>query len=66
MLGMHPKPFLKEKEVCERLGVDRTTLWRWRRDPEEDFPKPCRAYKQGIVWVAEEIDEYLKGRRLPY
>lgn len=39
-----PKTFATKygryKDICEALGVSRTTLWRWAKEP--DFPKPIK------------------------
>jgi predicted DNA-binding transcriptional regulator AlpA len=32
--------FIPARKVRERYGVHYTTLWRWLKDEELDFPKP--------------------------
>jgi hypothetical protein len=31
-----------DTDLCRHLGITMMTLWRWRNDPELDFPKAVR------------------------
>ena len=56
---------LKRKEVCERLGVSRITLWRWCRDGL--FPAPggmagtnFQGWRESMVnaWIDDKFPEH--------
>jgi predicted DNA-binding transcriptional regulator AlpA len=49
-----------KREVCARVGVTYTTIWRWMK--QNKFPA-CRHIGSGftakVVWYEHEIDEWL-------
>lgn len=47
-------------ELARRLGVARSTVWRWVRDGL--LPKPIHIGPQVRGWRAREIDEWLNTR----
>lgn len=49
------------RQVCEKLGVSRATLYRLREDPH--FPPPCYITSRTPRWVADEIDRWVAQRR---
>ena len=51
---------LSTADVCARLGVGRSTLIRWREDP--DFPRPLQLGPQRIGWRSTEISRWIDGR----
>jgi predicted DNA-binding transcriptional regulator AlpA len=52
------------REMCG--GIERSTLIRWRADPEQAFPQPVITFKSGgkplDLWSRTEIEEWLKQR----
>ena len=46
--------------VLDRLGVSRTTLYRWMEDGH--FPKPIRLGPNTIAWRASDLDQWLDDR----
>ena len=53
---------LRQRDVEERLGVGRTTLWQWRKDGI--FPAPMRLGPSLIGWRESEITAWLDSREL--
>lgn len=51
---------LRTPKVQERLGVTRTTLWRWVKAGR--FPKPVQLGPQAVGWLEHEIDAWLEAR----
>ena len=55
---------LKRTETAQLLGMDASTFDRQvRGDPT--FPKPCNVTgnKEGLRWVADEVEEWVMSRR---
>ena len=52
---------LRVDEVCETIGVSRTTLWRMSRRGE--FPRPLRITDYLRGWRASTVAEWLEGRQ---
>ena len=61
-----PRPmavYLKATQVRERYGgISDMTLWRWLRDKELGFPKPCRINRMRY-WSDSELTEWERVRR---
>lgn len=49
-----------EKQICDRLGMSRTSLWRLRK--EGDFPSPVKLGKRAVAYHRKEVDEWLANR----
>lgn len=56
-----PVYLLRDKEVAERLGIGRSTLWQWVKKCK--FPKPiqlaggrCTRWDSSVIdaWIAEQ------------
>ena len=58
---MHkPETYLTIKQVCERLGVSRASINRWRKT--DDFP-PARQFSPGCVrWPLSAVIEWERTR----
>ena len=57
------KKILREPEVLERVGISRSTLYRWIKSG--DFPEPVQLGPPGSRakgWIEEEIEEWLRSR----
>ncbi len=52
---------LRLSEVCHRLGMSRTTLWRLMRDGK--FPKPIPVSQRVFVWMESDIAAYIESQR---
>jgi predicted DNA-binding transcriptional regulator AlpA len=51
----------RTKTLCKYLGVSAMTIWRWRRDPALNFPKPTEI--NGISYTdLDAVDEWMKQR----
>jgi len=49
---------LRINEVCERLGISDTTLWRWRRSGS--FPEPRSIVGSSVVgWTSTTINQWI-------
>ena len=44
---------MKEREVCELLGISKSTLWRWVA--VKRFPAPVRIGPRAVRWRQSEI-----------
>lgn len=51
---------LRGEEVYRMLGVDASTIYRWRRAGK--FPKPMRLGGNSIGWLEQEIIDWLANR----
>lgn len=40
--------YFSDKQIAERYGVDRTTIWRWVKDG--NFPEPVKLSKGCTRW----------------
>lgn len=52
--------FLRIPELARRLGVSRTTLWRWER--AQLLPPRRRIGPNSVGWLEAEIEEFLASR----
>ena len=49
--------FMRMNQVCKRLEISRSTLYRWIQ--LDEFPKPQKIGTRLVRWKTEEIDEWL-------
>ena len=54
--------FLSKAQVLQKIPVTAPTLWSWVRAGK--FPRPQAISPNKTVWVAAEVDEWMKVR--PY
>lgn len=52
--------YLSDKQVANRYGVTRTTIWRWVRDRE--FPRPVKISRGCTRWDMESVREHEAAR----
>ena len=57
MTEKKPLRFLRARQVIERLGISKTTLWRLVRGGE--FPRPLKVSKFAVAWTETEVDAYM-------
>lgn len=52
---------LRRKEVLRLIGVDASTLWRWRKAGA--FPAPVKVTRQTLRWRETDIANWLEAHR---
>ncbi|MCF2917460.1 AlpA family phage regulatory protein [Pseudoalteromonas sp. Cn5-37] len=52
---------IRPKQLTEQLNISKSTLWRWREDP--DFPRAISLGARSIGFLVKEIDEWLIARQ---
>jgi predicted DNA-binding transcriptional regulator AlpA len=52
--------YLRLKELKERIGVSRATIYRWAKD--YDFPRPVKLGPGTSAWRQSEVDKWLQRR----
>ena len=52
--------FMRFKEVRQRVGLSRTSIWRLERKGQ--FPPRRRLSDNAVAWVEEEVDQWVRGR----
>ncbi len=55
-----PTRLIRLKEVQNRVGLGRSTIYRWMA--EGSFPKPVRLGGHAVAWVLEDIDQWISQR----
>ncbi|VVE15640.1 hypothetical protein PCO31110_02902 [Pandoraea communis] len=56
-----PIRILRLKDVQQRIGISRPTVYRWL-DKDPSFPKPVSLGSHSIGFVESEIDAWLEAR----
>lgn len=51
------------KEVQHRVGLGRSTIYRWMA--EGHFPKPVPLGEHSVAWSQEDIDDWIAQRSKP-
>lgn len=51
-----PAMFLRLTEVCEMIGVGRSTIYKWVN--EGTFPAPVKISERAIRWNIDEIEKW--------
>ncbi len=52
---------IRPRECAKKLGISRTTLHRWRKQP--GFPTQYRLGANSVAYDEWEVEEWLKTRR---
>ena len=58
-----PKPvtrLIRLKEVQHRVGLGRSTIYRWMA--EGKFPKPVQLGGYAVAWAEADIDKWISSR----
>jgi predicted DNA-binding transcriptional regulator AlpA len=55
-----PMRYLSDKQLAERFGITRATVWRWARSA--DFPKPVSLSPGCTRWRLAEIKDWEAAR----
>jgi prophage regulatory protein len=64
-LDVAPEPkrvtrLIRLKEVQHRVGLGRSTIYRWMA--ESKFPKPVQLGGYVVAWVEEDLETWIKER----
>ncbi len=54
--------FLTIKAVASRLGVNRSTVWRYLKNPKLNFPRPVK-FAGSVRFLSSEVTTWLATRR---
>jgi prophage regulatory protein len=54
--------YLRAPEVCSRVALSRTTIWRLVRGGQ--FPAPRQLSPNAIGWLASEVDAWIATRAI--
>lgn len=54
--------YMTAKQLAEHIGVDITTIWRWRREVK-DFPSIIRLGPNSVRFVVDEVEAWINARR---
>ncbi|MCC6786267.1 MAG: helix-turn-helix domain-containing protein [Hyphomonadaceae bacterium] len=57
-----PTEFLSAKEVCRRLRISRTTLWRMQRE-DKAFPAAIVVSKRSIRFCWRAVEDWVQDRQ---
>lgn len=49
--------YLSDKQLAERFGISRTTVWRWSKS-SSSFPKPVNLGPGVTRWRVSAIEKY--------
>ena len=52
--------YLRLREVCKRIGVGHSTIYRMIADGE--FPQQLKLSERTAVWVESEVDAFMNAR----
>lgn len=52
------KLLITSQEVCKRLSISRTTLWKWKQE-FPDFPKGIRVSQVKTLFKVSEIEAWV-------
>ena len=56
-----PSRFLRQSEVCERVGVSRSTLW--RMESRGEFLPSVQISPGCVGWLESDVDDWIEDRR---
>ena len=59
IFDIHTDRLLTTTMVCDKLEIDRSTLYNWMNDPRKEFPKPIDKAVLGNQWSEKTIDEWV-------
>ena len=55
---------LRTQDVCDRLNISQTTLWRWRKAGE--FPEPSRVQGSSLRGWPESLVDLWISKHFPH
>ena len=54
---------IRTRDLCDRLGLSRTTLHRLRE--RGDFPEPIQLGPNSVGWLSSDVQAWIESRRAP-
>jgi len=57
-------PIVRIKWVANYIGVNISTIYRWRNNPKFDFPSEIRLGEKLIGWRKSSIENWIQNRPL--
>ena len=54
---VRPLIILRNADVCLKLGISPTTLWRWSGNG--GFPSPIQLGPNSVGWIESEVESWL-------
>lgn len=57
------KKFFRAKEAANYIGVSVSTFYRMR-DRSGDFPTPVKYSEKTVLYIRDELDEFIESKRL--
>lgn len=57
-----PQTFIRLKELVQRIGVGRSTVYKWIE--EGSFPKPVHLGPHAVAWLVTDIVEWEQSKLL--
>jgi prophage regulatory protein len=54
--------FLRPKDLAKKLGISTTTIWRWVKDSNRNFPQPIKLTPTITVFNGLEIEAWIKSQ----
>ena len=54
---------IRIEELTYLLGISKSTLWRWRKDPSVNFPSAIMLGSRVVGWRLIEIDTWLNSNK---
>ncbi|MGB3724442.1 MAG: AlpA family phage regulatory protein [Glaciecola sp.] len=52
--------YIRAKEIAKLLGVNESTIWRWRK--KKKFPEPFNLGPNTVVWSKSSIEKWVNSR----
>lgn len=54
--------FLRLREVCEKTGLGRSSVWNFSKTGKDGFPKPVRVTAGVTAWRLDELEAWMNSR----
>lgn len=55
-----PSCYMSMKDIADRTGRDRTTIYSWVTRNQHDLPDPLGETAAGMIWDGDEIEEWVR------
>lgn len=54
---------MRVAEVAKKLGIGKSTVWKWTSDKDVAFPQPFSLMPKVKVWYEHEVDAFIASKR---
>ena len=54
---------MRVAEVAKKLGIGKSTVWKWAADKDVAFPQPFSLVPKVKVWYEHELDAFIESKR---